>query len=213
MIKKLSIIILIFITTASLFTGCVFEKKQDNKIDYELNEEGIIKPEFAEQIIKDKTLEVITALKNSDFEKLSTFVHPNKGVRFTPYTHVSIDNDVVLTKEEIKALFNNQRELMWGYYDGIGTEIVLSSKEYYEKFVYSADFANADEIGYNTVLSFGNVLENQFDVYETPIIVEYYFPGFDPQYAGMDWKSLRLVFEEFEGEWLLVGIIHNQWTI
>ena len=57
------------------------------------------------------------------------------------------------------------------------------------------------------------MLENQFEVYDNPIIVEYYFPGFNPEYEGMDWKSLRLVFEQYEDNWYLVGIIHNQWTI
>ena len=45
------------------------------------------------------------------------------------------------------------------------------------------------------------------------MVVEYHFPGFDPQYGGLDWASLRLVFQEFEGRWVLVGIIHDEWTI
>ena len=57
------------------------------------------------------------------------------------------------------------------------------------------------------------MLENQFEVYESPIIVEYYFSGFNPEYEGMDWRSLRLVFEEIRGHWKLVGLINNQWTI
>ena len=36
--------------------------------------------------------------------------------------------------------------------------------EYYHRFIYSADFVNAEQIGYNEVLSFGNMLENQFEV-------------------------------------------------
>ncbi|MGB4440375.1 MAG: hypothetical protein WBJ13_14380, partial [Sedimentibacter sp.] len=63
------------------------------------------------------------------------------------------------------------------------------------------------------VLSSGNMAENQYEVYENAIVVEYYFPGFNPDFGGADWKSLRLVFEEYEGAWKLVGIIHNQWTI
>jgi UDP-N-acetyl-2-amino-2-deoxyglucuronate dehydrogenase len=30
---------------------------------------------------------------------------------------------------------------------------------------------------------------------------------------GMDWRSLRLVFEKKNDIWYLVGIIHDQWTI
>ena len=57
------------------------------------------------------------------------------------------------------------------------------------------------------------MIENQFEIYDNAIVVEYYFPGFNPDYAGMDWESLRLVFEQYENDWKLVGIIHNQWTI
>ena len=68
-------------------------------------------------------------------------------------------------------------------------------------------------MGYNEVLSYGNMLENQFKVYHNPIVVEYYFPGMNPDYGGLDWRSLRLVFEQFEGQWYLVGIINNEWTV
>jgi hypothetical protein len=44
------------------------------------------------------------------------------------------------------------------------------------------------------------------------MIVEYYFPGFDPQYGGMDWRSLKLVFSQADGSWNLAGIIHDEWT-
>ena len=72
-------------------------------------------------------------------------------------------------------------------------------------------YQRREQIGYNQVLSTGNMLENQFEVYDNPIIVEY-FPGLS-RLTGMDWQSLRLVFEEYENEWRLTGIIHNQWTI
>ena len=32
-------------------------------------------------------------------------------------------------------------------------------------------------------------------------------------FDGMDWKSLRLVFQEKDNIWYLVGIIHDGWTI
>ena len=43
--------------------------------------------------------------------------------------------------------------------------------------------------------------------------MEYHFPGIDPKFEGMDWRSLRLVFEQKNCTWYLVGIIHAQWTI
>ncbi|MGD9677065.1 MAG: hypothetical protein AB7V16_01710 [Vulcanibacillus sp.] len=187
--------------------------RNTNIIEYEYTEDGLIKPEIAEAVINETSNKIINAIKEKDADTISDFVHPNKGVRFTPYTYVSLEEDIVFNREGIRDFFEEQEKYLWGYYDGIGDEIKLTPNEYYEKFIYSEDFVNAEEVGYNVILSFGNMLENQFDVYKNPIVVEYYFSGFNPEYEGMDWRSLRLVFEEYEGTWLLVGIIHNQWTI
>lgn len=184
-------------------------------IDKELlyDENGIIKPEYAEKIIREISDKVILALRAKDAQAISDFVHPVKGLRFTPYTSVDLKQDPVFSAEEIKNFFNDNKKYMWGYYDGIGDEILITPAEYYDVFVYSNDFVNAEKIGYNEVFSYGNAVENQFEAYPGSIIVEYYFSGFDPKYEGMDWQSLRLVFEEYEGGWKLSGIIHNQWTI
>lgn len=186
---------------------------QNGEIELEFTEEGIIKPEIAERIIKARADELIQALKDKDTDLIADYVHQVKGVRFTPYTYVSTDSDQVFMQEQVKGFYADQQEYLWGNYDGSGHEIRLNPGQYYEKFIYTADFINAEEVGYNEVLSFGNMLENQFEVYVNPIIVEYYFSGFDPEYEGIDWQSLRLVFEKYEDEWKLVGIIHNQWTI
>lgn len=188
-------------------------EEDNDELTYELTEEGIIKPEFAKEIIREKADKLINAIANKDTNSISAIVHPLKGVRFTPYTHVSTEEDVVFNRDKIDGFFENQDVYLWGRYDGTGDEISLLPGEYYEKFIYTEDFINAEEISYNEVLSSGNMIENQFEIYENAIVVEYYFSGFNPDYVGMDWKSLRLVFEEHEGSWYLVGIIHNQWTI
>jgi hypothetical protein len=175
--------------------------------------QGIIKAKAAEQIIKEKSEKVIGLIAARDFKELADYVHPEKGLRFTPYTHVRPEKDINLTKEQVSNFFKINKKYLWGYYDGSGKEIRLTPKEYYYQFIYTNDFINADKIGYNKVLSSGNMIENQFEVYEKPIIVEYYFPGFKAKFGGMDWKSLRLVFEKYKDNWKLRGIIHNQWTI
>jgi hypothetical protein len=236
MMKKILIMFMVVILAAGS-TGCIYvkiddekkeimedikdiedkedneEKPENNEAEYEKDEEGIIKTEYAKEAIEETAAKLISAISEKDFEKVSAFVHPEKGVRFTPYTNVSVDNDVVLNQEEVKNFFNDKTKYLWGHYDGRGDEISLTPGEYYDEFIFSEDFKNAEAIGYNEVLSSGNMAENQFEVYENAIIVEYYFPGFNPDFGGADWKSLRLVFEEYEGVWNLTGIIHNQWTI
>jgi len=98
-------------------------------------------------------------------------------------------------------------------YDGTGDPIGLTPAQYCQRFIYDRDYTQAREVSYNRPLGQGNSLNNSLAVYPRAAIVEYHFPGFDPQYGGMDWRSLRLVFERKGRAWYLVGIIHAEWTI
>lgn len=73
-----------------------------NEIEIQYDEKGIIKPESAEKIIKETADELIYALSVKDSETISEFVHPVKGLRFTPYTHVSPERDIVFNVEQVK---------------------------------------------------------------------------------------------------------------
>jgi hypothetical protein len=201
------------------------DNNNQNTVDVEINnsgmedggndeytEDALIPPDEAERLIENISDDVIEALRDKDMETLASYVHPEKGVRFTLYSYVDKDKDLVFDRKAIKNLLEDQSIYTWGYYDGTGDPVNMTPKEYYDRFVYDRDFASADEIGYNTALSTGNTLNNQVEVYENPIIVEYYFPGFDPQYEGMDWESLSLIFEEYEGTWYLVGLVSSRWT-
>lgn len=168
--------------------------------------------EYVKGIIEERAKNVLTAIKNYDMEKLADAIHPDKGVRFSPYGYVDVENHLVFTAEEVKNLASDSKTYLWGYYDGSGEPITLNFSDYYRKFIYDVDFVNAEQVGYNKKLSFGNSLDNSSEVYKNSIIVEYYFPGFDPRYEGMDWRSLRLVFEKKNDTWYLAGIIHDQWT-
>jgi hypothetical protein len=90
---------------------------------------------------------------------------------------------------------------------------VKTFADYYGEFVYDVDFENSHIIGNNTVIKSGNTINNILEAYPAGAFVEFHYKGFEPQYEGMDWKSLRLVFEQNGGVWYLVGITHDQWTI
>lgn len=165
------------------------------------------------QTLEERAEDAITLLKNKDMQGLSKVVHPDKGVRFSPYTFVKIDEDVVLTANEIRNIEADSRLFVWGVYDGSGEPIEKPFMVYFDEFVYDQDFANAEKTGVNEVIGKGNTINNITEVYPSGEFVEYHFSGFDPEYGGMDWESLRLVFEEKDGVWYLVGIIHDGWTI
>jgi len=169
--------------------------------------------EYIQSIIDERARSVLTAISQRDYEKLSEAVHPEKGVRFTPYGYVDTEKDLVFSAEQIRNMASDTKKYVWGSYDGSGEPIELTFSEYFSRFIYDVAFTEAEKVGYNKILGQGNSLNNSFEVYRNAIIVEYHFPGIDPQYEGMDWRSLRLVFEKSGDTWYLVGVIHDQWTI
>ena len=191
--------------------------KGSNDKTSDLNEKGEVLQKDTEQYLKSiidkKAKEVLYAIKSKDMDKLSVEVHPTKGIRFSPYSYVNESSDLVFSSKEIKEIKSNATEYLWGNYDGSGEPIKATFSDYYERFIYDADFINAKEVGYNRSIGKGNTENNSFQFYKNSIIVEYHFPEIDPQYKGIDWRSLRLVFEKLNDAWYIVGIIHDQWTI
>ena len=103
--------------------------------------------------------------------------------------------------------------ISWGKYDGTGKDILLPIDKYFDKFVYDVDFINAEQVAVNEVLGTGNSLINIRQVYPGADFTESYFSGFEEKYGGMDWRSLRLVFQFYKEQPYLVGMVHDQWTI
>jgi len=145
-------------------------------------------------------------------KKLATISGPD-GVRFSPYSNINIDKDVVMTPEMIENAYALNRTFVWGSYDGSGEPIDLPFGQYYDMFVYDKDFMNAPDVKYNEIIGQGNTINNLNEAYPDAEFAEYHFPGFNKKYEGMDWESLRLVFEKNSGLYRLVGIVHDAWTI
>ena len=170
-------------------------------------------PAEAKAVIEGRATEAIQALKDKDMERLAALVHPDKGLSFAPYSYVDETNQT-LTREELTNALANPDTRNWGAYDGTGDPIILTFEAYYDRFIYNHDFAAAPNVNYNEFLGRGNTPNNSAEVYPDSISVEYHVPGFDPQYDGMDWQSLTLIFEQHtDGAWYLIHITHGQWTI
>jgi hypothetical protein len=121
--------------------------------------------------------------------------------------------DVILPTEIVASAPILSRSYVWGTADGSGEPIDLGIGQYFEQFVNDADYATAPEIFYNQSQQRGNTINNIAQVYSGKQWVEFYFSGFDAQYEGIDWKSLTLVFDQVDGQWKLIGIVHGARTI
>ncbi len=94
-----------------------------------------------------------------------------------------------------------------GTIDGVGDPLLLIPSEYYEHYIYTYDFVNAD-IGYNEIISINGYGDNHSLLYDNDYLVEFAYLG-TPEYGFLDWESLRLIFEEIDGKWYLVCIVHG----
>lgn len=155
---------------------------------------------------------VLEELQGEDYAGLSQLIHPEKGVTLTPFSTVSTEYDRTLSAVEVADLPEDEEIYVWGVMDGSGAPIRSTCTDYFARFVYNADYAQAPEIGVDTILMSGNALENVSDAYPQARFVDYTFPGIDPAKQGYDWCSLKLVFEPWENDWYLVGLIHSEWT-
>lgn len=162
--------------------------------------------------LEETANQVLQALTAKDLEKVASFVHPQQDVRFSPYAFVQDEHQVFMA-EDLPGLLDSDEVYVWGSYDGSGEPIELTFADYYEEFVYSSDFANAEQTAVNVRLGQGNTVNNIQELYTGSSFVEYYLPGTEEEYGGLDWESLRLVFLQEGDIWLLVGIVYDEWTI
>ena len=152
------------------------------------------------------------ALKTADYSHLEEFIHPELCLRFSPYPYLRV-SDLAFCPDQLAGLPDSNTLYSWGRYDGSGEPIELSFDSYHRRFVYDQDFFQPEVVGLNQEVSSGNAINNIPEIFPDGMIVEYHFSGFDPQYGGMDWRSLRMVFIQENGVWYLVALVHGEWTI
>lgn len=157
--------------------------------------------------------EVMELIKTKDMAALSAYVHPTKGLMFTPYVHINSTFDQVFTPQEVADLPVDTTEYDWGYYYGtpVETQILLDFNDYYDEFIYDEDFLGANIIGVNAVVSYGVMIDNISDEYPEAEYLEFYLITSQDN-NNIYWRSLKVAFEEVGGEYKLMGIIHGQWT-
>lgn len=166
-----------------------------------------------DSLLRSRTHEILTTIKGRDFNHLSQYIHPDVGIRFSPYAHIDTATNVRLSREKFLAVITDLKKITWGNYDGSGEPISLTLPDYFNKFVYNADFLRPEKFSINKVVPQGNVQSNVEDVYKGCSYTESYFSGFDKKYEGMDWCALRLIFKRDGGKLYLVGIVHAQWGV
>lgn len=184
-----------------------------SELEVMIVEEPLEEPELTSTSLLSTAIEVMELIELQDFASVATFVDATLGLRFSPYSYINFGSDLWFSPSQVSNLMTDPLVYTWGSYDGSGDSISSNFIGYYNEFVYDETYSNPHLIGNNTLIGTGNMINNIATVYPTASFVEFYFTGFNPAYNGMDWSSLRLIFEYVSGSWKLIGIEHDQWTI
>ncbi len=166
-----------------------------------------------DSMLKELTKEIFTLIRDKKYQALDSLIHPEQGIRFSPYSYVS-NSDKKFSREEFARLFGKNRyvKINWGNYDGSGDPITLTATEYFKRFVYDANYVHPEQLMVNQVIGKGNTTNNIHSYYTGADFTESFFSGTRKNEA-LDWRSVRLVFAEKNGKYYLIGVIHDQWTI
>lgn len=164
-----------------------------------------------EEVLRSTNNEILQALKNKDYKKFTEFIHPKKGIRFSMYAFVNPDEDKHFSKVDFEKYVSTKTIFTWGAQDGSGDLYKETISNYLRTWVFSKDFTKST-YSLNTFQGKGNSLNNLKEIYPKHDFTENYIKGSD-RYGEMDWKTLRFVFEEFNGKYYLIAVINDQWTI
>ncbi|GAA0799992.1 hypothetical protein [Psychrobacter piscatorii] len=168
--------------------------------------------DISQQTLKQQALRIQRALANKDFARITDDIHPTRGVRFSMYAYVRPESDKVFNRAQYaQYLQQSNLRFTWGEKDGTGDLLITPLPTYLETWVDGKKFNDVD-VSVNKITNNGNSINNLKDIYQNSDVVEFYHKGTE-EYAGMDWRVLRLVFDEYQGKRYLVAVINDQWTV
>jgi len=171
-----------------------------------------ISTDISQQTLKQQALRIQRALANKDFARITDDIHPTRGVRFSMYAYVRPESDKVFSRAQYaQYLQQSNIRFTWGEKDGTGDLLITPLPTYLETWVDGKKFNDVD-VSVNKITNNGNSINNLKDIYQNSDVVEFYYKGTE-EYAGMDWRVLRLVFDEYQGKRYLVAVINDQWTV
>ncbi|MGL6129640.1 hypothetical protein, partial [Chryseobacterium artocarpi] len=196
-------------------------KKEPGKpVPNEIDTITRINPDSA-KVVKNDTLkmaglkktndEVLQTLKAKDYKTFATFIHPEKGISFSMYAFVDPKKDKHFSKAEFEKYQPTKTLFTWGEMDGSGDPYKATINDYLGKWVFSGDFTTS-QYSQGKFIAGGNSLNNLEKIYPHKDFTENYIKGTEKT-SEMDWKTLRFVFEEFQGKYYLIAVVNDQWTI
>ncbi len=182
-------------------------KDSSEIVDSEIKVENELGHNDLQDVIKELTM----IIESKNYNDLSSFVHKSRGVRFSNYGMVDVKTNIVLTSEEISRAANNDVLYDWGVYVNSEEPIRETIDEYFDSRFSKHKYSEADVMGVDEKIT--DVYTNPDfakETYPNAKVVEFYFNYNFPE--SLDWQSVKLILENIDGQYYLVGVIHTFWT-
>ena len=149
-------------------------------------------------------------IREGDYRTLATYIHPVYGLVFSPNSTINLTSNQCFTPNRVAITAEDSTIYVWGTKYGTDEPIQLTAAQYFSAYVYNRDYIRAPLIGVNTVVKSGNALENVAATFPDGQFVDLYFPATSSE--ANDWRILRMVFEDCDGEMKLSALIHSEYT-
>lgn len=153
--------------------------------------------------------DVAEAVVAGDYAGLSRYVS-DKGLLLVPFSTVEFDRNLLFTSSEVRSFAALKNKYIFGADPVTSQPIEMTVAEYMNAFLRTSDYTAAPMLGVNTVLKRGNAVENVAEAFPDGIFVDFFFPP--SQSGGIDWSSLKVVFEVTNGRYHLVALIRSVYT-
>jgi len=196
------------VLVVALFSCSGNSKKENNEVKDSSN--VVVEP--TDSMLIEYSNHVFKNFDTENYRALAEWISA-EGVRFSAYAFIDTTKDVVLSADKIKTAASSTEKLNWGSFDGSGDPIEMTMADYFADFVTDAAFAGSGEVTVNKFSQRGNTTNNIEEAYPGCDYVDFFIKGENPDFDGMDWKALCLVFKTIEGKTWLVGVVHDEWTI
>lgn len=201
------------IALSILATGCQSVPATDTSISDQSASTPSQPPAVtSQQTLTEQALHIQRALASHNYAAIIDDIHPTRGVRLSMYAYVRLDSDKVFSRAQFgQYLQQSKIRFTWGDLDGAGELFIVPLPTYLDTWVDGSKFNDA-RITVNKFESRGNMINNINDTYPDLDVVDFYRKGSEKS-NGMDWRGMRLVFDDYQGKRYLVAIVNDQWTV
>jgi len=167
-----------------------------------------LSPSDAKEKIATRAREILPILKGRNYESLSSFISPDKGLTFRPFV---LGGALQFSAVEVREFATDSKKYNWGIDPDVERYFVMTPTEYFAEFVYERDFVNATNVAYmKEYTGLGAIAARSLvSMYPEGIIVWFYFPNTKEGFG----KGLGLVFEKQDDTWYLVALAHDEWSM